>query len=93
MSYLGLISVCPPREGSMAAGPPPTLDRPLLGSPLAASLARFTLSDRSLARFSLALCLAPNVTAYLVNLKASLCNFSVKKEHILPLKNEKLNLS
>lgn len=34
MSYLGLISVCPPREGSMAAGPSPTLDRPLLGSPL-----------------------------------------------------------
>lgn len=26
MSYLGLISVCPPREGSMAAGSSPTLD-------------------------------------------------------------------
>lgn len=34
MSCLGLIRVCPPREGSMAAGPSPTLDRPLLGTPL-----------------------------------------------------------
>lgn len=48
MSYLGLISVSPPREGSMAAGPSPTLDRPLLGSPLPASLACFTLSTLSL---------------------------------------------
>lgn len=44
MSYLGLISVCPPREGSMAAGPSPTLDRPLLGSPFSASLALLSLS-------------------------------------------------
>lgn len=57
MSYLGLISVCPPREGSMAAGPSPTLDRPLLGSPLPALLARFTLSDHSLTHFSLPLTL------------------------------------
>lgn len=53
MSYLGLISVSPPREGSMAAGPSPTLDRPLLGSLLPASLACFTLSTLSL---SLSLC-------------------------------------
>lgn len=43
ISYLGLIGVCPPRDGSMAAGPSPTLNRPLLGSPLAAWLACFTL--------------------------------------------------
>ncbi len=51
MSYLSLISVCPPREGSMAARPSPTLDRPLLGSPLPALLAGFTLSALSLTHF------------------------------------------
>lgn len=59
MSYLGLISVCPPREGSMAAGPSPTLDRPLLGSPLPALLARFTLNALS---HSLSLILTPTLS-------------------------------
>lgn len=66
MSYLGLISVSPPREGSMAAGPSPTLDRPLLGSPLPASLACFTLSTLSLS-------LSANVMVYRVRLTAGLC--------------------
>lgn len=72
MSYLGLISVCPPREGSMAAGSSPTLDRPLLGSPLPA-LAHLTMNTFFL-HLSLSHSLslppthspAPNVMEYLV---------------------------
>lgn len=51
MSCLGLIRVCPPREGSMAAGPSPTLDRPLLGTPLPALLVCFTLSSLTICVF------------------------------------------
>lgn len=59
MSYLGLISVCPPREGSMAAGPSPTLDRPLLGFPLPTLLACFTLNTFSLPLLSLSFTFSP----------------------------------
>lgn len=44
MSYLGLIRVSPPRNGSMAAGPSLTLVRPHCGSSLSALLACSTLS-------------------------------------------------
>ena len=70
MSYLGLISVCPPREGSMAAGPSPTLDRPLLGSSLYPELSLPRLLSFPL---TLTLWLAPNVIAYLVELKETVC--------------------
>ncbi len=82
MSYLGLISVCPPREGSMAAGPSPTLDRPLLGSPLPALLARLTPSALSYSLsllLTLTLSLAFNIMACLVEFIARIFKFLNKE--------------
>lgn len=81
MSYLGLISVCPPREGSMAAGPSPTPDRPLLGFPLPTLLACFLSCSRFL--------LAANVTGFL-GFKGGVRNFWMTKE--LSLLEEKLKV-
>lgn len=82
VSYLGLISVCPPREGSMAAGPSPTLDRPILGSPLPASLACFILSTHSLTFSPFHSCFPSGSQCHDTSSQIeSLCNLLVKKAH------------